>query len=224
MKCFVVLVVICAKAWADDTFIDIHQAVKECGAGNGGPNQVKQSLDLQKDGPTLFCVLNKSGMIDENGDMIENNVRDLYQKEYATEKEVDAVIVKCGTKNGKTREEAAFNLFICFKSLPSIAVVAADRHDDIKAAAKDCSLTKELFQEGVDKEKFGAAILCVNKKIGLMNEDGSINENVFKSDAKLWNSDDALSQKIFNNCKDLKGENPKIKAYNLAKCIKETRG
>ncbi|XP_072384996.1 pheromone-binding protein-like [Diabrotica undecimpunctata] len=105
-----------------------------------------------------------------------------------------------------------------------VAVAAGDRHDDIKAAAKDCSLNKDLFQSEVDKEKLGAAILCVNKKIGLMNEDGSINENVFKSDTKLWNLDDALSQKIFDNCKDLKGDNLKIKAYNLAKCIKETRG
>ncbi|XP_072385009.1 uncharacterized protein [Diabrotica undecimpunctata] len=118
MKCFVILVMICAKAWAGDTFTDLHQAVKDCGAGPGGPNQVKQSLDLQRDGATLFCVLKKSGMVNENGDMIENNVRDIFQNEYATEKEVDAVIVKCGTKNGKTSEEAAFNLFICFQSLP----------------------------------------------------------------------------------------------------------
>uniref|UniRef100_A0A6P7GDD8 Uncharacterized protein LOC114340883 n=1 Tax=Diabrotica virgifera virgifera TaxID=50390 RepID=A0A6P7GDD8_DIAVI len=102
------------------------------------------------------------------------------------------------------------------------AVAAGDRHDDIKAAAEACNLNKVVLQSQ-DKEKIGETVFCVNKKIGLMNDDGSLNENVFKSDAKLWNSDDDLTQKIFNNCKDLKGDTPTIKAYNLAKCIKENR-
>ncbi|XP_050500097.1 uncharacterized protein LOC126880338 [Diabrotica virgifera virgifera] len=118
MKSFVVLLVICAEAWAGDKFLDLAQAVKECGAGPGGANELKESLDLQKDGATVFCVLNKSGLINENGDMIESNVREIYKNVYGSEKELDTVILKCGTKNGKTREEAAFNYFICYQTLP----------------------------------------------------------------------------------------------------------
>ncbi|XP_050497846.1 uncharacterized protein LOC126879012 [Diabrotica virgifera virgifera] len=120
MKSFVVLLVIYLQVWAGDTYSDLGQAIQECGAGRGGANEVKEPMDLQKHGATIFCMLNKGEIVNENGDMIENNVREIYyRKMSATEKEVDAVIQKCGTKNGKTREEVAFNLFICLQARPS---------------------------------------------------------------------------------------------------------
>ncbi|XP_050497844.1 uncharacterized protein LOC126879010 [Diabrotica virgifera virgifera] len=115
---FCVVLIACVLTTAADKYSHLGEAVKECGAEHGGPNEIKGPMDLQKHGATAFCILNKGEIITENGDIIENTVREIYRNIYATETEVDAVIHKCGTKNGKTREEVAFNLFACFEHLP----------------------------------------------------------------------------------------------------------
>ncbi|CAL7937723.1 unnamed protein product [Xylocopa violacea] len=69
-----------------------------------------------------------------------------------------------------------------------------------------------------DDEKLGCFTACMLKKIGIMNQDGSVNEEVARKRAPP-NIPKEQVEDVISKCKDTTGPNDCQKASNLAQCF-----
>ncbi|XP_078053043.1 general odorant-binding protein 56a-like [Augochlora pura] len=74
----------------------------------------------------------------------------------------------------------------------------------------------------VDDEKLACFSSCMLKKIGIMNADGSINEETARKKAPAGVTQEQIDD-VINKCKDITGPNDCKKAANLVKCFKDNK-
>ncbi|XP_018565041.1 uncharacterized protein LOC108906300 [Anoplophora glabripennis] len=88
-------------------------------------------------------------------------------------------------------------------------------HDEFKAVR-----TGESF----DRTKVGAHMLCMNKKFGTQNADGTVNRNAVKEVLAQDITDETKLEEITNKCVE-EGSTPSETALKLSKCVSEnTKG
>ncbi|XP_076295872.1 general odorant-binding protein 56a-like [Lasioglossum baleicum] len=97
---------------------------------------------------------------------------------------------------------------------------------------KDCIMESGVDSKAVDDakagnfnendEKLGCFSSCMLKKIGIMNSDGSVNEETARQKAPAEITKEQLDD-VFNKCKDTTGPNDCKKAANLVKCFKDNK-
>ncbi|XP_017795892.1 PREDICTED: general odorant-binding protein 56d-like [Habropoda laboriosa] len=73
-----------------------------------------------------------------------------------------------------------------------------------------------------DDEKLGCFVSCMLKKIGIMNQDGSVNEEVTRAKAPSDIPKDQV-ETIINKCKTATGANDCKKAANIASCFMKNK-
>ncbi|CAK9824343.1 General odorant-binding protein 56a [Anthophora retusa] len=69
-----------------------------------------------------------------------------------------------------------------------------------------------------DDEKFGCFSSCMLKKIGIMNQDGTLNEEVARQKAPSTIPKDQV-ETVINKCKTATGQTDCKKAANLVSCF-----
>ncbi|XP_043266036.1 general odorant-binding protein 56h-like [Colletes gigas] len=81
-------------------------------------------------------------------------------------------------------------------------------------------LKKGIVDE--NNEKGACFVACMLKKMGIMNQDGSLNEEVVKKRAPTDVTKERVEE-IFNKCKDITGTNDCNKAAKLVACYKKNK-
>lgn len=71
-------------------------------------------------------------------------------------------------------------------------------------------------------EKLSCFLACMMKKIGVMNPDGTVNEELFKKKAPPTATKEQV-QELLTKCKGTTGTNDCDKAAKLVKCYKENK-
>ncbi|XP_031843085.1 general odorant-binding protein 56d-like [Nomia melanderi] len=71
-------------------------------------------------------------------------------------------------------------------------------------------------------EKLACFASCMLKKIGIMNQDGSINEEVARQKVATTVPQDQ-AEELIGKCKDTTGANDCDKAFKLVKCLKTNK-
>ncbi|XP_033342464.1 general odorant-binding protein 56a [Megalopta genalis] len=74
----------------------------------------------------------------------------------------------------------------------------------------------------MDDEKLACFSSCMLKKIGIMNADGSLNEETARQKAPAEVTKEQIDD-VINKCKDITGPNDCKKAANLVKCFKDNK-
>ncbi|KRT84159.1 hypothetical protein AMK59_447, partial [Oryctes borbonicus] len=119
-------------------------------------------------------------------------------------------------------------VFMCSVSIV-ISQISSDDAEKIKQASKGCIGTVGLdtnlvksVKEGdiVDDPKVKEFLACVLKKLGMVNEDGSFNNNVIRTKMPEGLSEDE-KQNIVDKCLTLQGSNVEDTVWRAYKCYRE---
>ncbi|XP_076175217.1 uncharacterized protein LOC143150651 [Ptiloglossa arizonensis] len=147
-----------------------------------------------------------------------------------------AKLVKCFKQNKSfTSRRATMNtvaIFIVLFIGSALAAITPDQQAKLIEIKDEC-----MNEIGVDAETLGKALngtvlendnklecfaACVLKKIGIMEDDGSINVDVAREKAPADVPSDDIED-VINKCKDTTGANDCEKAANLVKCFLQNK-
>ncbi|XP_072384612.1 uncharacterized protein [Diabrotica undecimpunctata] len=94
-------------------------------------------------------------------------------------------------------------------------------HEKIRECQKELGSTvNELtnVKNGVITPETGKQVLCVHRKLGIMDQNGDIVADGYKKHVEAI-TDDKGRQKEFQGCSKPQGENAEVKAINFDKCF-----
>ncbi|KAF5272424.1 hypothetical protein FQA39_LY07892 [Lamprigera yunnana] len=119
-----------------------------------------------------------------------------------------------------------FCAFIASSQQLDFKKITADFEGAIDENARDCykenNLTRNQLDEAISSLRLpnDRSIICffdcVANHLNIVDKAGKIVEDIFK--AYLYVDDDGLKDKIYRECKDLKGDGECEKIYNISQC------
>ncbi|XP_053976065.1 general odorant-binding protein 56d-like isoform X2 [Hylaeus volcanicus] len=122
-------------------------------------------------------------------------------------------------------------VFVLFVA-SALAELTEQQKSDLSKFADDCmteigieseSIKKMIIGQEPEKNgKFNCYMSCVLKKIGIIQEDGSINVDVVRQEAPADIPKEAIED-LISKCKDTTGADDCEKAGNLIKCFVENK-
>lgn len=123
-------------------------------------------------------------------------------------------------------------VLVCICLVGALGALTDEQKAKLKAYKTSCIQETGVAEDDVEKaktgqipednEKLSCFAACMLKKIGIMNPDGTVNEEVARSKIPQ-DVPQEKAEEVFKKCKDVSGSNTCEKGGNLMKCFMENK-